>query len=440
VLSAGAGLGWWLHLSERSAEGAEAPKRLMLIQRPNGTIRSQWLPNGGGQGAVLGSILQPFSGVFEHMVVMDGVNIVTSNGGNASHEGGMVTFMTGHPIGETRPPSSDDWKNTAPSLDQVFAASSTLLSDAPFASLQVAAHHQQDGAPEVANIALSYSGADVPLYPEIKPSLLYERLFGALMPGDPAGNLEALEKARAKNKSVLDFVRSDLAKLRGIAPASERPKFDAHEAAIRDLEKALDELPATCMPGTPPTDPRETNWFTDVALAGQLQLAIVRTAFSCDLSRVVTFMWSPGASRIDFEELYPGMGLVSHHSLSHYDLSASEWADPITAIDTWYSEHTAPFIQELATTTDVLGGGTLLDNTLVVYFSEVSQGDIHSFDNLPILLFGGSGVGLTGGRFFDAGGRSTNDLWLSIAPQFGMNMTELGDPEQYQGPISGLFT
>ncbi|HZO11680.1 MAG TPA: DUF1552 domain-containing protein [Polyangiaceae bacterium] len=436
VASASAGLGWWLHLSERAAEGAEAPKRLILMQRPNGTIRNQWLPNGGGSGAVLGPILQPFTNVFQNMVALDGVNIVTSNGGNASHEGGMVTFMTGHPIGETRPPSSDDWKNTAPSLDQVFANTSAILGDAPHKSLQVAAHQRQDGAPEVANIALSYSGPDVPLYPEVKPSLLYQRLFGAIMPGD---DLAELERARAKNKSVLDFVRADLTKLRSLAPASERPKLDAHEAAIRDLEKALDELPATCMPEGAPTDPPDTNWFTDVAAAGQLQLAILRTALACDLTRVVTFMWSAAASRVDFEELYPGMGLVSHHSLSHYDLTSSTYADPIAAIDTWYSEHTAPFIQELAATTDVIGGGTLLDNTLVVYFSEVSVGDIHSFDNLPILLFGGSGVGLTGGRFFDAGGRSTNDLWLSIAPVFGLNLTELGDPEQYQGPIAGLF-
>lgn len=440
VASAAAGLGWWLKLSERSAEGAAPPKRLMLMQRPNGTIRSKWLPNGGGQGAVLGPILQPFQSVWDNMVVMDGIDIVTSNGGDASHEGGMVTFMTGNPIGETRPPSDDDWKNTAPSLDQVLADASSILSDAPYKSLQVAAHHQQDGPPEVANIALSYSGADVPLYPEIKPTLLYDRLFGSLMPGDPAGNLEQLERARAKNKSVLDFVRADLAKLRTIAPASERPKFDAHEAAIRDLEKALDELPTNCMPGNPPTDPPETNWFDDVALAGQLQLTIVRTAFSCDMSRVVTYMWSPGASRIDFEELYQGMGLVSHHSLSHYDLTDPQWSDPIAAIDTWYSEHTAPFIQELASTPDAFGGGSLLDNTLVVYFSEVSVGNLHSFDNLPILLFGGSGVGLAGGRFYDGGGRSTNDLWLSIAPIFGVNMPTLGAPGQSTGPLPNLFT
>jgi hypothetical protein len=166
----------------------------------------------------------------------------------------------------------------------------------------------------------------------------------------------------------------------------------------------------------------------------------VRTAFACDLSRVVTYMRSPGASRIDFDELYPGMGLVSHHALSHYDLTDPQWSEPIAAIDTWYSEHTATFIQELANTSDAFGGGTLLDNTLVVYFSELSVGNLHSFDNLPILLFGGSGVGLTGGRFYDAGGRSTNDLWLSIAPIFGVNMTTLGQPEQYQGKLPGLFT
>ena len=131
VAGAAAGLGHWLLSSERRAEGAGSPIRLVLMQRPNGTIRPKWLPNGAGSGAVLGPILEPFADLMPYMAVMDGLDIVTANGGLASHEGGLVTLTTGHPLGESRPPSDDDWKNTAESMDQVLAKTSPLLDTAP---------------------------------------------------------------------------------------------------------------------------------------------------------------------------------------------------------------------------------------------------------------------------------------------------------------------
>lgn len=437
-MGAAAGLGYWLASSERRAEGAGSPLRLLVMQRPNGTIRPRWLPNGGGSGAVLGPILEPFADLMPYMAVMDGLNIITANGGTASHEGGLVTLTTGHPVGESRPPSDDDWKNTAASMDQVLAKTSPLLSTAPFQSVQLAAHHRQDGAPEVANLTLSYSGPDDPLYPEVKPSLVYERLFGSLMPGgDTAENMEALARARAKNKSVLDFVTGDLTRLQELAPSSERDKLEAHADAIRDLEKTLDGFASSCQVSDPPTDPTDSDKHGDVGVVGQMQLALLRTALTCDLTRVATYMWSAGASRVEFEGLYDGMPLTSHHPLSHGDLGSADVADPMAAIDQWYSEQTAAFLRDLADTPDI-SGGTLLDNTLVVYLSEVAAGN-HSFDNVPLLLFGGSGVGLQNDRFFDLGGRATNDLWLSIAAVFGVTLDGLGDPGQYQGPLEGVF-
>jgi hypothetical protein len=429
LAGAASGLGWWLHRAESHAGGAGSPRRLIVMQRPNGTVHSQWLA-----GATLGPILEPFAGLQDQMVVLGGLNIVTSNGGNASHEGGLVTLMTGEPIGETRPPSPDDWKNTAPSIDQILAEQSPVLGGTPFASLQIAAHNRQDGAPEVANRALSYEGADIPLYPEIKPSLTFERLFGAIDPSDA----DALARARAKNASVLDFIDGDLQRLRQLAPAAERDKLDAHADAIRQLEQSLDGL-TECASGDPPIDPPDSDTHTDVAAVGAAQLAILRAALQCDLTRVVTFMWTPGASSVQFEGLYEGMNLFQHHSLSHQNLDDATVQQNMGAIDRWYSERTAEFLQSLADTPDFDGSGSVLDNSLVLYLSEVSVGWTHSFDEMPMVLFGGRNLGLEGGRILDFGGRPTNDLWLSIAPVFGVDLGQLGAEGQSSGPLPGLF-
>jgi hypothetical protein len=424
------GLGWWLHRAESWAGGATPPKRLLVMQRPNGTIRDQWIDGSGAPGP----ILAPFSDLADHMRVLDGLRIVTANGGDASHEGGLVTLMTGEPIGESRTPGGDDWKNTAASLDQILAAQSPDFAGVPFESLQIAAHNRQDGPPEVANRSLSYSGADEPLFPEITPSLTFERLFGGIRPG---GDADALARLRAKNESMLDFIEADLARLDALAPASERPKLEAHADAIRELEQSLDGLTG-CEPGTAPMDPPDTDYFADVQAVGEAQLAILRTAMLCDVTRVITFMWTPGASGMQFEGLFDGMPLVQHHSLSHENLDASEIAQMMGAIDQWYSERTAAFLRTLRDTPDFDGSGSLLDNTLVLYLSEVAAGT-HVFEPMPLVLFGGAGVGLQTGAIADYTGRSTNDLWLSIAAQFGVELGSLGAEGQSTGPLPGLF-
>ena len=435
VVGAASGLGWWLRAAESRAEGMVAPKRLLVLHRPNGTIRPEWLPQGGGQGATLGPILQPFAGLAKNMVVLDGLSIVTSNGGDSTHEGGLVTLMTGHPIGDARPPSPDDWKNTARSVDQRLAAESPMFTGTPFASMQIAAHNRQEGAPEVANRALSYAGPDSPLYPETRPSQTYERLFGGIQPGLSP---EELARVRAKNKSVLDFMSADLTRLHQLAPASERAKLDAHESAIRDLEKSLDGLTSSCSPGDAPSDPPDSDKHGDVQTVASAQFAIMRAAFLCDVTRVMTFMWSPGASSVQFEGLYDGMGLVQHHSLSHQNLDEDEVAKNMAAIDRWYAERTAEFLTTLRDTPDIDGVSSMLDNTLVLYLSEVARGN-HTFDNMPLVLFGGPGVGLVGDRIVEYPGRSTNDLWLTIGENFGVDLGQLGDPGQSSGPLPDLL-
>ena len=415
----------WLSGSKPATAGGPT-KRLLVLHRPNGTIRGDWL-----QGTTFGPILSEFEDLRPYMVVPDGLEIVTTNGGNDSHEGGLVTLMTGEAIGESRPTSSDDWKNTAKSIDQRLVEASAVLGSASIGSIQVGAHNRQTGGQEVANRALSYAGPDDPMYPQIQPALVFQQLFGS-NPMEP----EEAESFRAKQRSVLSYLGEDLDQLQPRVPSAQQELLDAHAAALADLEAALDGF--TCDPGTDaPVDPPDTDYFADVGNVGEMQLELIRLAFACDRTRVATYMWSAGASRIQFEDLFPGMGSVVHHTISHYDLTDPSVSEPMAAIDRWFAQETAKFLRTLRDTTD-FDGSSLLDNTLVLYISEVSAGS-HTFDNMPILLFGGAGVGLEGDRVLDYTGRSTNDLWLSIAEVFDVDLSDLGEPGQTTGPLEGLF-
>lgn len=436
-LSATAVMAHWLASAESRAQSGTRPLRLMVMHRPNGTIAQDWL-NGGTPG----SILQGFQSVQSYMAPLRGIDIVAEPRGTGTHEGALVTFMTGRSVGDTRPTSNDDWRNSARSLDQIFCDTSPLLAGTPTPSLQLAAHNRQDGNPEVANCTLSYAGPDQPLYPQVDTEQVYARLFAGILPGGGTeAEQEAARRARLKRASVLDFVTGDLNKLRALMPASERDVLDAHTQAVRALETSLDAGgdPENPVCAAPP----QASGFNDndehgeVARIGARQLELVRAAFQCDLTRTVTYMWSTSASRVNFTDLYSGMGRVSHHSLSHGDLGDSAVSRPLSAIDRWYADRTSEFIQSLAYAPDI-GGGNLLERTVVVYFSEVAAGN-HSFTDVPVVLFGGSETGLTTG-VADIRRRTTNELWLTLAQRFEVpNLTSLGTAAQGRGPIGGLF-
>jgi hypothetical protein len=123
--------------------------------------------------------------------------------------------------------------------------------------------------------------------------------------------------------------------------------------------------------------------------------------------------------------------------LSYATAGAPDSDAQLTAIHSWYNEQLAAFLRTLRDTPDS-DGRSLLDNTLVVSWSEIRKGT-HTFDNLPIQLFGGGGGRLTGGRLMRYPDHTTNDLWLTIAQAFGQDMTTFGDAERCTGPLPDLF-
>jgi hypothetical protein len=457
-IGAAAGLASFLRGLEQAEAQVAAPQRILFLQRPVGTVPQSWFPAGNGPDFEPSRILQQFAALRDRMVVFEDIRLPSDGSVGGGHERGTVLMLTGKRTTRLYPGNGgDDPIAEGPSFDQLLAAGAPALQGTAIASLQLAADNRAD-TPEVSTRHMSYSGAQAPLEPYYQPSDAYRRVFGTLMPGGATpDNLAALDRARAQKRSVLDFALKDLARLQTLAPASQRPQLDMHAAAIRQVETEFDATPldpAGCGVATPPpvisvstrTDPysgdhivpqRDDQVHSNI---GALHMAVIKAAFTCDLTRVVTYQWSPGTNHVSFGDLWPPNPALFkvHHTTSH-DPGSADQAEFLTRVEEFYATRAAAFLQELAAAPELTGSGTILDNTLVPYITEVAERN-HSWTRMPFLLFGG--LGLVGGRRWDNGNgglRMSNDLWMAIAERFGMPGFTLGDNDQHTSAITGLF-
>jgi hypothetical protein len=302
---------------------------------------------------------------------------------------------------------------------------------------------------------MSYSGARAPMKPYYQPLDAYQRLFGEIA---GSGNAAALAQARKEKKSVLDFALRDLARLRKLVPASQLAALEAHEQAVRELERELDQDPndpASCGLTTQPESIPISTYIDPYSSShvvrqrddekhdriARLHFSLIKAAFRCDLTRVITFQFSPGTNHVSFGGLWPPDPSLFkvHHTTSH-DPDTPDTLEFLTRVELWYAERTNAFLAELSTEMDP-SGVALLDHTLVPYVTEVGTRH-HSWDKLPFLLFGGKNTGLRGNQVWTNGGgglRSTNDMWMACAPYYGLTGFTLGDKDQHTTAMTGLF-
>jgi hypothetical protein len=440
---------------EAQEAGATPPKRFLVLQRPVGTVYENWWPTGSGTSFGLSRILMSFSGLRDRMVVFRDLKLPFDGSVGGGHERGSVLLLTGARTKELYPGNGgDDPVAEGPSVDQLFLKQSTLLQGTPIASLQLSCDSRAD-TPEVSTRHISYSAREAPMKPYYQPRDAYQRLFGGMAAGSSAA---VLAQARREKKSVLDFSLRDLARLRTLAPASQRASLDALESAIRELEREFDaevKDPVSCGAGDEPAviststyvDPYDSSHVVkqrDDAKHDQiarLHFALIKAAFRCDLTRVVTFQFSPGTNHVSFGDLWPPDPALFkvHHTTSH-DPDTADTLEFLTRVEIWYATRVAAFLSELANEKHA-DGSSLLDHTIAPYVSEVGA-RYHNWDNMPFLLFGGKGVGLVGNQVWTNKGkglRSTNDLWMACARRFGLDSFTLGDNDQHTVPVEGVF-
>jgi len=437
-VSAGLATMFLRRLEAAAANGP--PTRFLIIHRPCGTIASRFFPAPGGTTTSfqLGPIMSPLESLKGDMVIFNDVTASRDPSWQGdSHGQGFISSLTGNrAISDGEPINGDPQYHhitaATPSIDQLLLAGSPRLQGSPIGSIHLGAYRDsvQGGRiyPEggAANFRpLSYKGANMPIFPEIRPAVAAQNLFGNMV----AGGAAAVARQQQLQKSVLDLVAKDLTALNKQVPSSQRPKLDAHLTAIQHLETQIAALngrascmaPALAPPLTavPPGSPAGLRIDAlEHTLVSKEQLNIIKVGFQCDLIRAATFTYAHGNSDIQFQPLLPNFGtMTGHHDISHMTDAAS--VDRLAAIDQFYCARVAEFLTDLKNTPES-DGTSMLDNTLVVFFSEVALGAGHGWTKMPVTFFGGKSVGLTGGRSLMMNGRYLNDIWASVLLAFGI--------------------
>ncbi len=419
-------------LLEAHGQVASMPKRLLLFFTPHGTIYDQWKPGGGGTSFTLSPILQPLAAHRSNLVVIDGLQMNGTYHPNCSlapHPIGMATLWTGCRVNdiETVVPGGNVpvgvW-STGPSIDQVIA--NRLNAGTAFRSLELGI---QTSISQCAFRTL-YTGAKNAINPQTDPAAAYTSLFASL-------NADAarLARTRFEKQSMIDVNKAEVDALLRRAGAHDRSKLEAHLTALRDLERQLAQNTAGAC--TSPAMPAaiDTGAVPNRPEIFDQQASIISAAFACDLTRVASLQYSNGHDNVP----YPWLGYngAHHDNLTHDEGSPMPRALRIQ-ICTWFAQKFAVLLDKLAAVRE--GSGTMLDNTLVVWGTEVATG-AHNFDNTPFIVAGGGAKGVRVGRLINAGGAFHHRLLVSIAQYMGLaDVTRFGDLDAGTGGLPGLLT
>lgn len=421
------------------------PQRLLIIHRPVGTRPEHWFPTVGGlKDWQTTPLLSPFDAVRQDMVVMKGIDTPRSGDWPGDeHAAGLLSIVTPPPSlaigfdnqalpGQSKQSDACWFTSGARSVDQELQANVAAFGGARFPSVQLGSSlgSMQGNSPE-ARACLSFSGAHLPLWPESRPDVAFTNLFGGVMTGGVDAALA--ERIRLRNKSVLDFAIQDLSDLRTRLPASQFAKLDSHLTAIRALEIGMVSTTVGCeQPGLSALPDQGDRHV----LASQQQMALIKATFACDLTRVITMTFGQGNSEEAVSQ-FPNVGANADglHSVSHGDDPEAHRIQE--AADKFYCDTTAKLLLDLKNTPE--GGGNMLDNTLVVYFSDVMIGSAHSIEDNPVLLFGGKFLGLQGGSFLQFTGRTFADVWVETFRRLNLNTTQWGAPDWNRGALPGLY-
>ena len=435
------------------AQPAAGIKRLLVIYMPNCNIRANWVPSGGrvvagGTGDAKSFTLKSgndgLTAARDQMTLLTGMNL--PNIGGDPHGSGIIRLMTGGTIraGEkARDPGAGTLGQgnlpLLPSIDQVLVDKSAALKGTAIPSLHLGADTRaDDGRTDIHLRVMSYDTTSMPtpVPPEIEPVKTYARLFGSLMPtGGPAPDLAAMDRMLREEKSVLDFVSADLARLSQRLPGGQRDKLDRHLDGLREIERSLSRGATgggstVQLPGPP--EAVKPNVSANHKKIVDESFAILKLGMQLDVTRMMTFMFGSGNSQVSMGDFLPGYAKGGLHPMAHGYKSAA-----LTQATNWYCTTVAAFVKDLGATPESDGSGSVLDNTIVVMASEVAQ--YHEHDDIPFVMFGGKNLGLIGGRCLNYAGRTPSDVWVSVANAMGVDLPSFGDPAYGKGALPELF-
>jgi len=398
------------------AQTAAAPKPKMgFFYLPHGAVMDRWKPAAAGRAFELPQILAPFAPFKNDMTIVSGLR-------NQAAEGaGVHSVNPGTWLSCTSP----FWSKTGDALRGISAdqiAAREIGADAPFPSLELCTEVKpgsgQACSPEFGcgfGSTISFRAAAQPLPMEHNPRKLFYRLFGQ---GDTAAERTAIA---AQTGSLLDLVNDEAASLRGKLGPADQTRMAEYLDSVREIERqslkmADQDLSRLDLPDAPAGVPQSFDEHIN------LQFDLAALAYEAGLTRVVSFMMAAEISMLTYNQV--GIS-EAFHPLSHHQNNADKMAR-LAVVQAYHSTVFARFLEKLRETPD--GDGSLLDHSILLYGSNMSDSNLHNADPLPSVVFGHGYGALRGGQHLAFAQDTPHaNLILTLLARAGVPVESLGN-------------
>jgi hypothetical protein len=403
---------------------ATAPRRLGVVFMGNGVNPEHWWAKNGDKGLELSKSLQPLTPIKNKLLAFEGLWNPTSVAGPGGHYPKM-NVLSGLKVKQT---TTDVEIGTT--MDQVVAQQVGRNSQIPSLVLGTESprYATDVGYTALYSAYVSWTSPTTPAPKEIYPQLAFDRLFGS-------------NKHRAHDKSILDAVMTDAGSLKNQLSNRDRNKLDEYLTSVRELEQRIDRSakieaaadgwkPTLVKPNMPRPG-REIPTHVDEHLRLMFDLMVL--AFQTNKTRVATYMMTNDLSNMNFSHLggiRGGQHEISHHAGNPKQLEMYHRINQ-HCVKLWSES-----LQKMHAINE--GERSLLDNSMILFLSSLWDGNAHDSKQLPVLLAGGGGGTIKGGRHLDFTGREDRKLCrlhLALMDRMGIRLDQFGDADT---PMSEL--
>lgn len=388
-------------------KASEAPVRLSVLFSGNGFHSKEWWAKGEGKQMELGQVLAPLHDLREKMLLVRGLFNAEALKGNI-HSSQTGNLLSGAPLasgGEIR---------SGTSIDQLLAQRYGSSTKVP--SLVLGCEKSNPSVHKNYSMLysshISWSSPTTPTPLEIYPALAFDRLFK--------------DETSKADQSVLDAVMADASRLRRDISTGDQRKLDEYLASVRDVEQRIanagqrGQLQGWRPTLAKPNMARPADGIPqDIAEHMRLMADILVLGFQTDTTRIATLKLNNDHSSLRFPNL--GVDYMIHHLLSHSD--TADWLK----VNQFFLEQVAYIAKKLDAIQE--GSRTLLDNTMLVFCSSMLTGN-HEARQLPVVVLGGGGGRIKGGRVLDYREKPERQmcrLYLSLMDKMNVRLPHFGD-------------
>jgi Protein of unknown function (DUF1552) len=393
------------------AQTAASPKpRMGFMYLPHGAIMEQWTPAAEGTGFELTPILKPLAPFRKQVTIVSGLENKPTIAPpvHALNPGTWLSCVT---------PRVGQDPNGGVTVDQIAAAH--IGQDTPLPSLEVATEGRGGGGACDRNYGCSYGGTisfrtpTTPLPMEADPRKLFERLFGQ---GDTPQERKAIAR---QYSSLLDLVSQEAADLRRTLDAPDRARLGDYLESVREIERRVQKMEERDLTSLDLPDVPVGTTF-DQRL--NLMFDMIALAYQANLTRVFSFMMAGEGSNVTYNHI--GVS-DAFHPLSHHQNDKSR-KERLVKIQTYHTQALAKFLAKLAAMPD--GDGSMLDHSILLYGSNMSNSNAHDEFPLPTLVVGGGCGKMKGGQHLKYADRTPlANLLLTLLDRAGIPVEKVGN-------------